>query len=117
MESQFQEGEVMSEAKVLNSIRLTSDSYQKLNEMLDALMKADSEAKVTLSKLLSFIVLDYSQKYFDRSLEKITSLYRDKKKDAAKKIESMSEEQLASVIKFLEKMETGQTKRQEAAHG
>jgi|GEM_PF-5513947 len=107
----------MNEAKVLNSIRLSSDSYQKLNEMLEVIAKTDIEAKVTLSKLLSFIVIEYSQKYFDRSLEKITSLYRDKKKDAAKKIESMSEEQLASVLKYLEKMEMGQTKGQEAAHG
>jgi hypothetical protein len=105
MESKINEEKIMDNKKSLNSIRLSMEAYQKLNEMMDTISKSDVGSKITLSKILSFIVLEYFQKSFERSMEKIIFIHRDKKKDAASRIEKMTEEQLSSVIKLLEKME------------
>jgi hypothetical protein len=91
--------------KSLNSIRLSSASYQSLGEMLKGVLEKDSEVKLNLSKLLSYLVLDYHERTFEKSIDKIILVHRDKRKDAAQKLGKMNEAQLNSVMKVLEKLE------------
>ena len=77
MESKINEEKIMDNKKSLNSIRLSVEAYQKLNEMMDTISKSDVGSKITLSKILSFIVLEYFQKSFERSVEKIIFIHRD----------------------------------------
>lgn len=85
-------------------VRLTAEAQDSLEEMLKELSQQEGPPKLNSSKLISHIVLDYRERHFDKNLEKIAALYRDKKKDAKEKIGTLSEAELESVIKFLDKI-------------
>jgi hypothetical protein len=85
-------------------VRLSNEANESLNEMLKELSGFESTLTINNSKLISYIVLDYREKCFEKNKERIAQSHRNKRKDARTKLCTLSETELESVIKFLDKM-------------
>ncbi len=90
--------------KKTSVVRLSDEANNSLIEMLKELSGFDAALKINNSKLISFIVLDYREKNFEKNKEKIAQSHRDKRKDANSKLCALSEFELENVIKFLDKI-------------
>ncbi len=90
--------------KMIAAVRLSQSAYEQLSSMCENILSQDPEVKINLSKLLSFIIEEFQGRYFEKSKERIITLHRDKRKDAKKKLDKISEEQLESVMKVLGKL-------------
>ncbi len=89
---------------MIAAVRLSQNAYEQLSAMCEKILSQDPEVKINLSKLLSFIIEEFQGRYFEKSKERIVMLHRDKRKDAKKKLDKISEEQLESVMKVLGKL-------------
>ena len=94
----------MKNKKPSNVIRLSDEASVGLGEMLKTLTSIGASLKINHSKLLSFIALDYKDRYFEKNQEKIILHHLDKRKDAQDKLVSLSENDLEAVVKFLTKL-------------
>ena len=94
----------MINKKPSNVIRLSDEASVGLGEMLKILTSTGAILKINHSKLLSFIMLDYKERYFEKNQEKIILHHLDKRKDAQDKLVTLSDEDLEAVVKFLSKI-------------
>lgn len=72
--------------------------------MLAELSVLDSDLILNTSKLVSYLLLEFKEKQFDKSKNAIAHFFRDKRKDAQAKLSSLSEEELDAAIKYLIKI-------------
>ena len=86
-------------------INLSQDAKASSHYMLEEVMKKESGLKVDHSKLVSFIVNDYKERFFTKSLEKIARAHRDSKKQIKNKLANLSDSQLQALSKALLKIE------------
>ena len=86
-------------------VRLSEEGQTVLVQMLQDLnLTNDGNLKINASKLLSFIVNEFYERSFEKCKSKIIETHRDKRKDASEKLVSLSETELETVLKFLEKV-------------
>ena len=79
--------------------------------MLKNLLKNESELKVDHSRLISFIVNDYKERFFFKNINKILSAHRDSKKQIKNKLSDLNESQLQALSKALQKIELEDNKK------
>jgi hypothetical protein len=88
-------------------VRLSAQAEKDFRWMIDELTNSDPKSRLNNSKLLSFIVVDFKDKYFERTKDRILLAHRDKRKDAKDKLASLSETELEGVINYLNKIKKG----------
>ncbi len=85
-------------------IRLNDDAINSMSVMLMELFKEDQHLKINHSKLASFILTEYHDKYFEKSKPRLVLAHQDKKKFIMDNIEGLDIEKLDATIKYLEKI-------------
>jgi hypothetical protein len=72
--------------------------------MIEELKKVESSVKISHTKLVSFIVTEYMEKYFSKNKKSISIEYRDSKKQITGKLTELNNEQLLALSKYIEKL-------------
>jgi len=86
------------------AVRLSPLAHEQLNSMCQKILLKDQDAKINLSKLVSFIIAEYHNRLFEKEFKNIVSIHRDKRKEAKEVLGQITEEQLESVMKVFEKL-------------
>jgi hypothetical protein len=77
--------------------------------MLEELKQMDESIKIDHSKLVSFILIDYRENYFEKNKKRIATFHRDSKEQIRGKLTGLSLEQLEAVSKYIEKIQFKET--------
>ncbi len=85
------------------AVRLSPLAHEQLNFMCQQILLKDKDAKINLSKMVSYIISQYHDRFFEKELKNIISVHRDKRKEAKEVLGQITEEQLESVMKVFEK--------------
>lgn len=94
----------MTEKKSKLQARLSPKAQAAISEMLTELYVIEPTLILNTSKFVSFLLVEYKEKQFDKSKDSIARHFRDKRKDAKNKLFSLSEEELEAAIKYLTKI-------------
>jgi hypothetical protein len=94
----------MLEKKAKSLARLSPKAQEAISEMLTDLSVIESDLILNTSNLVSFVLIEFKEKQFDRSKSAIAHHFRDKRKDAKNKLSSLTEEELEAAIKYLTKI-------------
>jgi hypothetical protein len=94
----------MEDKKSSGLVRLSLEAQETLSVMLLEINKIESHLKINNSKLISFIVMDYKERSFEKNKDKIIASHRDRKKEIHQKLKSLSGNDLESLLKTLDKM-------------
>jgi hypothetical protein len=85
-------------------INLSEQASLDTTKMIQGLRDFDSSVKVSHTKLVSFIVSEYEDKYFVKNQKSIAIEFRDSKKQITGKLTELSRDQLLSLSKYIEKI-------------
>lgn len=94
----------MTKIKKSGLIRLNEEAINSMSTMLMELINEDKGLKVNLSKLASFILIEYQLRHFEKAKPRLIIAHQDKKKCIINKIEGLDLEELDATIKYLEKL-------------
>lgn len=86
-------------------ISLTKCAREASINMLEEIERTEKNLKIDHSKLVSYIVSEYRDKYFKKNMKKIISMHRDSKKQIKNKLSGLSDEQLLALTKAIVKIE------------
>jgi hypothetical protein len=100
----------MKEVKSKSVARLSQKAQEAMNEMLNDLVTCESDLIINTSKLVSFLLIEFKEKYFERSKSGIAYVFRNKRKHAETRLSALTEEELEAAIKYLTKIKKVDTK-------
>ncbi len=72
--------------------------------MMEKLTKIDPNIKIDHSKLVSYIVVHYHEKYFNKNIKNIISFHRDSRKEIKSKLDSLTNAEIETLSKYLTKL-------------
>lgn len=97
--------------KVKNTVvTLKTSAKESVDKMLSELRVLEPTLKIDRSRLVSFIVIDYFEKLFTKSLKRIIEAHKDSRKQIKNKLNELSNRELDAVSKYIAKMKSGTTK-------
>ena len=93
-------------ARTLKSgvVSLNGEAKKSCLEMMRKIDTNDSRLKIDHSKLVSYIIIDYSDKYFAKNLKKIVSFHTDSRQEIKSKLNKFSNEELELLSKYISKL-------------
>jgi hypothetical protein len=94
----------MIEKKSKSLARLSPKAQEAIGEMLTELSVIESDLILNTSKFVSFLLVEFKEKQFDKSKSAIAHYFRDRRKDAKNKLAKLTEEELEVAIKYLTKI-------------
>jgi hypothetical protein len=94
----------MSKVKSMSMARLSPKAQEAMSEMLSALMALESDLILNTSKLVSYLLIDFKEKQFEKSKASIAYSFRNKRKHAKTRLSALTEEELEAAIKYLTKI-------------
>ena len=100
----------MKEVRSKSVARLSQKAQEAMNEMLNDLVTCESDLIINTSKLVSFLLIEFKEKYFERSKCGIAYVFRNKRKHAETRLSALTEEELEAAIKYLTKIKKVETK-------
>ena len=87
------------------TVTLNEKAKTEISSMLKTLKDGDKSVIVDYSKLTSFIISDYFEKYFNKNTDNIRNFFQDSKKKIIKEIEDLSPKNLEILHKYLSKLQ------------
>ena len=94
----------MSQLKSKSLARLSLKAQEALGEMLSELVAMESELILNTSKLVSYLLIEFKEKQFEKSKPAIAYFFRNKRKHAQTRLSALTEEELEAAIKYLIKL-------------
>lgn len=93
-------------AKPLKSgvISLNENAKESCLEMMQNIQNTNDKIKIDHSKLVSFIVTEYKEKFFNRSINKIISFHKDSRKELKSKLDTLTHKELETLSKYISKL-------------
>ena len=85
-------------------ISLNKKAKDACLEMMQKIQTTNCKLKIDHSKLVSFIVAEYKEKYFSRNIDKITSFHKDSRKEINNKLNTLSHKELETLSKYISKL-------------
>ena len=97
--------------KVKNTVvTLKTSARESVDKMLSELKILEPTLRIDRSRLVSFIVIDYFEKLFTKSLKKIIEAHKDSRKQIKNKLNDLSSRELDAISKYISKMKSGAIK-------
>ncbi len=94
----------MVQVKSKSLARLSPKAQKSLTEMLNELVIVEHNLTLNTSKLVSFLLIEFKDKHFEKSKQNIAYFFRNKRKHAEKRLSVLTEEELEAAIKYLTKL-------------
>ncbi len=94
----------MSKVNSKSLARLSPKAQEAMSEMLRELTAVESDLILNTSKLVSYLLLEFKEKQFERSKVAIAYFFRNKRKHAETRLSALTEEELEAAIKYLTKI-------------
>jgi hypothetical protein len=102
----------MSKVKSKSLARLSPKAQVAISEMLSELVALDSDLILNTSKLVSYLLIVFKEKQFDKSKAAIAYFFRNKRKHAETRLSALTEEELEAAIKYLTKIKKVDTAKE-----
>jgi len=94
----------MKDVKSKSLARLSPKAQEAMGDMLGELVAFEPDLVLNTSKLVSYLLVEFKEKHFDKSKPAIAYFFRNKRKQAKKRLSALTEEELDAAIKYLTKI-------------